>query len=151
GPLPVPTAADEAHTQQLGRVPSVALFCLRAAAASSAWQLNDQDAHAVAEICRQLDGLPLAIELAASWAAVLSPRAILNRLDECLNVQRSTGPGRPERHQTLSASITWSYDLLGSEERALFDQLGVFVDGWDQQAAAAVAGLESKEAFRLLA
>jgi predicted ATPase/DNA-binding CsgD family transcriptional regulator len=151
GPLEVPTAAQEKDVQQLGQVPAVALFCVRSAAVNSVWQLNLADAHAVGEICRRLDGLPLAIELAAAWSAVLSPRAILSRLDECLNVQRAAAPHQPERHRTLSASITWSYDLLSSEERALFDRLGVFADGWDQQAAAAAGELESKEAFRLLA
>ncbi len=151
GPLAVPTAAQETDVEQLGQVPAVALFCVRSGAVNSGWQLNLEDAHAVAEICRRLDGLPLAIELAAAWAAVLTPRAILSRLDECLNVQQPAAPDLPDRHRTLSASIAWSYDLLSPEERALFDRLGVFVDGWDQQAGAAAGELESKEAFRLLA
>jgi predicted ATPase len=75
----------------------------------------------------------------------------VSRLDECLNVARASAPDLPERHRTLSASISWSYDLLSSEEQALFDRLGAFVDGWAQQAAVAVGQLASTEAFRVLA
>ena len=88
----MPTAADEGDVALLAGVASVALFYMRAGAVNSSWQLDQANAHAVADICHRLDGLPLAIELAAAWSAVLSPRAMVSRLDECLNVARASAP-----------------------------------------------------------
>jgi predicted ATPase len=112
--------------------------------------LNQADAPAATEICRRLDGLPVAVELAAAWAGVLAPRGVLGRLEECLNIQLAPVPDQPERQRTLSTAISWSFDLLSSEERALFERLAIFDDGWDQQAAAALGEVSAAQAFRLL-
>ena len=100
-PLQVPSDSDESSPHQLERVPSVALFCLRARAVRHDWALDATNMHAVAEICRRLDGLPLAVELAAYWIGVLSPRGVLTRLNVCLNAE-SLAPGdQPDRHRSL--------------------------------------------------
>ena len=107
-PLRVPSASDEIDARLLEEVPAAALFCMRARAVRSDWRLDDANAHAVAELCRRLDGLPLAIELAAAWVGVLSPRALLARLEQCLNSEVSRAPDLAERHRTLHAAIGWS-------------------------------------------
>jgi predicted ATPase/DNA-binding CsgD family transcriptional regulator len=150
-PLAVPDESDEGNLSLLERVPSVALFCLRVRSIRGDWVLDQNNASAVAELCRRLDGLPLGIELAAAWAGVLSPRAVLARLDACLNSEVAHQPDLPDRHRTLRTAIGWSYDLLPQEERALFDRLAVFSGGWDELAAAAVAGLTRDEVLPLLA
>jgi len=131
-PLAVPNESDEGNLSLLERVPSVALFCLRVRSIRGDWVLDQNNASAVAELCRRLDGLPLGIELAAAWAGVLSPRAVLARLDACLNSEVAHQPDLPDRHRTLRTAIGWSYDLLPQEERALFDRLAVFSGGWDE-------------------
>ncbi len=151
GPLALPSPADEADQRRLEKVPSVALFCLRAQAVRSDWILDEANGHAVAELCRRVDGLPLGIELAAAWVGMLSPRAILTCLDTCLNVEAAHAPDLPDRHRTLRAAIGWSYDLLSEDEQAVFDRFAVFSDGWDQQAAAAVAGVTSESVLPMLA
>jgi len=147
-PLPLPTPSDEAQPVLLARVPSVALFCIRATAVNSRWALDEANGHAVAELCRRLDGLPLAIELAAAWIGVLSPRAVLARLEQCINAEPALAPDQEDRHRTLRAAVGWSYDLLTADERRLFDRLAVFSDGWDQEAAAAVVGTTVEAVLR---
>jgi len=149
-PLPVPTELDETDPRALERVASAALFCMRARAVRHDWTLDEANMHAVAELCRRLDGLPLGIELAAAWAAVLSPRALLARIEVCLNAEVARAD-QPDRHKSLPAAIGWSYDLLDAEERALFDRLAVFSGGWDDKAAAAVAGGTTGTVLPLLA
>ena len=151
GPLPLPLTEDETNLELLAHVPSVALFCMRASSVDSRFAVDAENAHAIAELCRRLDGLPLAIELAAAWAGVLSPRAILGHLEQCLAAEVTLAADQPERHRTLSAAIGWSYELLDEPKRAFFDQLSVFVDGWDEEAAAAVAKTPLNEALPLLA
>ena len=95
----------------------------------------------MAELCRRLDGLPLALELAAARIKVLSPSAILERLGRRLDLLKAApGAGMPERHRTLRAATEWSYDLLAAEERALFTSLAVFAGGFTLDGAEAVAG-----------
>ena len=99
------------------------------------------NAEAVAELCLRLDGLPLALELAAARIKLLSPRAILERLGGRLELLKAVpGAGLPERHRTLRAAVDWSYDLLATDEQTLFTSLGVFVGGFSLDGAEAVAG-----------
>jgi predicted ATPase len=129
-PLLVPdSGAAEAWT------PAVALFVERAQAAQPDFSLTPENAPAVAAICRQLDGLPLALELAAARVAVLPPTAILERLQQRLPVLTGGLRDAPERHQALRDTIAWSYDLLDSSEQRLFRTLSVFAAGWTLAAA----------------
>jgi predicted ATPase/class 3 adenylate cyclase len=126
----------------LGAVEAVRLFCERAAAASPRFALTEQNAPAVAEITARLDGLPLAIELAASRTKVLTPEQILARLERRLSILTSGARGLPERQRTLRAAIAWSYDLLDPVERRLFERLSVFTGGWTFESAEAVCDPE---------
>jgi non-specific serine/threonine protein kinase len=129
------------HTlETVERAEVVALFVRHARAASPAFVLTEANVEAVAEICRRLDGLPLAIELAASWTRLLSPAALLERLS--LRLLELTGGPRdaPARQQTIRDTIAWSHDLLSAGEQALFARLGVFAGGWTIEAAEWVSG-----------
>jgi predicted ATPase/DNA-binding SARP family transcriptional activator len=122
----------------LAQVESVALFLARARARLPAFQLSAANAHDIATICARLDGLPLAIELAAARAAVLSPKMLLARLDRRLGLLTDGSRDLPERQRTLRATIDWSYRLLDLSEQVLFERLAVFAGGWNLEAAEAV-------------
>jgi predicted ATPase len=134
-PLPEQGAVDLAT---LAAVPAVAFFVVCGRDAQPGFALTDSNAAAVAEICRRLDGLPLALQLAASRLAVLSPAALLARLERRLPLLTSGPRDLPARQQTLRAAIAWSYDLLQPAEQRLFRQLGVFVGGFTLQAVEAL-------------
>ena len=138
-PLAVPPEGCAARGG-VEQVASVELFCDRAVAADPAFRLDDDAAVAVAHICRRLDGLPLAIELAAARVTALHPTDLARRLDARFGVL--TGGPRDDtgRHRTLRATIDWSYQLLDPEEAALFARLSVFRGGFDLAAAEAVCG-----------
>jgi predicted ATPase/DNA-binding NarL/FixJ family response regulator len=138
-PLPLPPAAAPAAKEALGS-PAVALFVERAKATDPAFALTDALAPPVAEICRRLDGLPLAIELAAARSAALGPTDLLARLDRRLSVLAGRDREAPLRHQTLRAAIAWSYDLLSADEQWLFRRLAIFPAGFFLEMAEAVAG-----------
>ena len=128
--------------EQVVRIPSLdpevegsELFCLRAAAVDDAFAPTDRDRVAIASICARLDGIPLAIELAAARIRSLAPEELLERLDDRFRLLRGSGRGGLERHQTLRAAVVWSYQLLSETERALFDRLSVFAGGFDLAAA----------------
>jgi predicted ATPase len=139
-PLEVPEPKHLPPIETLSHVAAVALFLQRAQAVKPAFALTDQNAAAVAAICRRLDGLPLAIELAASRVKLFSPPALLTRLASRLKLLTGGPRDRPARHQTLRAAIAWSYDLLTEAEQALFRRLSVFVGGCTLAAAEAVCG-----------
>ncbi|TMB50246.1 MAG: adenylate/guanylate cyclase domain-containing protein [Chloroflexi bacterium] len=121
---------------------AVALFVERARSVRPAFELTDAHAAAVADIIARLDGLPLAIELAAGQIRVLSPAAIVTRLDRRLPLLTSSSRGRPERQMTMRAAIEWSYDLLEELERRLFARLSVFPAGCSLEGASAVGDPE---------
>lgn len=145
--LPSPSLAPD----ELARNDAVMLFVQRARAASPAFALTDDNAATVAEICARLDGIPLAIELAASRIRTLSPRALLERLDRRLEVLTSGADDLPARQRTLRATIGWSHSLLPAEQRRCFDRLSVFSGGFDLDAAIAVAGPTSGSMLDILA
>jgi tetratricopeptide (TPR) repeat protein len=128
----------------------LALFAARARAVKADFVLTDENAPAIAEICRRLDGLPLAIELAAARMKLLPPQALLLRLSSRLQLLTGGARDRPARHQTLRASIDWSYGLLSERERELFTELSVFAGGCTLESAAAVCGAEGDPGIDLL-
>jgi predicted ATPase/class 3 adenylate cyclase len=133
---------------------SVRLFVERASAAAPRFELTHRSAPAVISICRRLDGIPLAIELAAARVHTLSPEQIASRLDERFRLLVGGGRTAVPRHQTLRAAIDWSYDLLPESERIVFRRLAVFAGGWTLEAAEAVCGgdgIERGAVFDLLA
>jgi predicted ATPase/class 3 adenylate cyclase len=133
--LPDPAAdLDAAGASGSGR-----LFCERAAAARPSFALSAANVAAVVEICRRLDGIPLAIELAAARVAALTPAEIAGRLDERFRLLTGGRRTAVERHQTLRAVVDWSYGLLSDTERVVFDRLAVFSGGFTLTAATAVA------------
>jgi len=126
GPLGVPETRADVSPEALASYASVALFIERARAVNPAFEVDAHNAHAVAEICRHLDGLPLAIELAAARSNVLSPDAIVRRMPQRLKMLAGGARDLPMRQQTIRNAIAWSYDLLDDAERELFSQLGIF-------------------------
>src|SRR5262249_20917666 len=139
-PLALPDLERALTPESLAKVPAVALLVERAQAVRPDFVLAAGDAVTVAEVCVRLDGLPLAIELAAARLKLLSPQAILARLGNRLELLAAGWQGRPERHHTLRAAIAWSHDLLSADEQRLLRRLAIFVGGWTLEAAEAVCG-----------
>ena len=137
-PLPVPEPGNLDTPGNLAANPAVELFARRARAADPSFALSDGNAGSVAAIVRRLDGLPLAIELAAARARVLPPHALLPRLDASLRVLTCGARDLPARQRTIRDAIAWSHDLLPEAERAVFRRLATFVGGFDLEAAEAV-------------
>lgn len=121
---------------------AVSLFLQRARAVKPDFSLTADNAGVIAQICARLDGLPLAIELAAARGRLYSPEVLLRRLDSRLNMLSSGARDLPERHQTLRGAIAWSYDLLDESEKDLFAQLSVFHGGWTLEAFERVCMVE---------
>ncbi|HEV2239142.1 MAG TPA: AAA family ATPase, partial [Ktedonobacterales bacterium] len=139
-PLPVPDLSVILPSlDALLTVPSVELFVGRARAHRADFAFTERHAPLVARVAAQLDGLPLALELAAARLDVLPLHTLARRLDERLRLLTSEGPDTPQRHQSLEAAVGWSYDLLNEEERRLFRCLGVFVGRVSLDAITAVA------------
>jgi predicted ATPase/transcriptional regulator with XRE-family HTH domain len=142
------------HAPTLGEAeaaPAVRLFVERAQAARSGFALSPEIVSAVAAICARLDGLPLALELAAPWVKLLPPPALLDRLHHGLPLLTGGGRDLPDRQQTLRATIDWSYGLLEEPERALFRRLSVFAGGCTLEAAEAVTGAAAPAEIDILA
>ncbi|HEX5991335.1 MAG TPA: helix-turn-helix domain-containing protein [Thermomicrobiales bacterium] len=147
-PLPLPAGDWLPALEELAQVPAMALFIERATAVKPDFDLTTANVAAVAAICQRLDGLPLAIELAAAWVKVLHPDMLLPRLAPRL--PQLTGGGRdlPARQRTMRDAITWSYDLLSPQEQAFFRRLAVFAGGFTLAAAESVASSGWSEATR---
>jgi predicted ATPase/DNA-binding SARP family transcriptional activator len=139
--LELPDTSLLPHVGRLRQVEAVRLFVDRARDARVDFELSDTNADPIVQLCVRLDGLPLALELAAARIKLLSPGAILTRLGPRLDLIKSEpGSGAPERHRTLRAAIDWSYDLLDAQQQQLFTSLGVFAGGFTLDGAQAVAG-----------
>ena len=140
-PLAVPDPARLPSLDALGQYPSIDLFIARARAVDTGFALTADNARAVAEICVRLDGLPLAIELAAARVKLLTPQAILERLGHRLSLLTRSAQDLPERHRTLRGAIGWSYSLLPPVEQALFRRLAAFTGGATLEAGEQVCGV----------
>ncbi len=141
-PLALPDPHRLADLSTLSQYGAVALFIERAQAVQPSFEVTTANAPAVAEICMRLDGLPLALELAAARITLLSPDAMLVRLGERLKLLRSSARDIPARQQTLHSTLTWSYDLLNPEEQQLFARLSIFSGGFTLEAAESVCEAE---------
>ncbi|KRE24900.1 BTAD domain-containing putative transcriptional regulator, partial [Agromyces sp. Soil535] len=138
-PLALPIDPREVSLAEIADAPAVRLFLDRAHAADSRFDLTAENAADVAGICRALDGVPLAIELAAACIRVLTPSAMLAKLDRVLSLLVTSGRDVPERQRTIRATVEWSIDLLSPFARALFVRLGVFTGDFSLDAVEAVA------------
>src|SRR5262249_10902947 len=137
-PLPLPPPGQQGAAEALAANPAIALFVERATEVRPDFRLTQENADAVAEICRRLDGLPLAIELAAARIKLLPPQARLARWERRLPLLVGGPRDAPTRQRTLRDTIAWSHDLLTSAEQVLFRRLAVFVGGCTVEAAEAV-------------
>jgi predicted ATPase/class 3 adenylate cyclase len=140
-PLKLPEAGRYLAPEALERYPAIALFVQRARAVKPSFQLTGDNAVAVARICAHLDGLPLAIELAAARSKLLSPQAMLERLGSRLDFLKGGARDAPARHQTLRQAIAWSHELLTEEEKGFFRRLSVFTGGCSLEATERVCGV----------
>ncbi len=137
-PAEQPASDEEPALAAPAAAPAVRLFVERAQAVAPTFVLDRRNAPAVAAICRRLEGMPLALELAAARVGLLSPEALLRRLERRLPLLVGGAPDLPERQQALRHTLAWSHDLLGPGEQVLFRRLAVFVGGWTLADAEAV-------------
>jgi predicted ATPase/DNA-binding winged helix-turn-helix (wHTH) protein len=140
---PLPTGPEELGSQiglgEAAEIPAVALFVARSQAADPAFVLDERSAPLIVEICRRLDGIPLAIELAAARGRAIGVAEVAHRLDQRFGVLKAMRRGSDPRHRTMHDAISWSYDMLEPEERALFVALSVFAGSFDLRSAEAMA------------
>jgi predicted ATPase len=148
-PLTLPDLSAGVPVEKLASSPAVALFADRARAVSPGFAVTRENAEAVVEICRRLEGLPLAIELAAARTRLLDPEALLARLSNSLDVLGQGSVDMPERQRTLRATVEWSVGLLDDAERSLLETVAVFAGGWTIEAASAVAALDEDRVLDL--
>jgi predicted ATPase len=137
-PLALPDPKHIVSADALLRYPASALFCARARSVNPQFELSEQNVRVVAEICTRLEGLPLAIELAAGRSKLLPPPVLLRRLESRLSVLSGGARDLPLKQQTMRGAIAWSYDLLSEAEKAVFRRVSVFVAGFTMDAAEAV-------------
>jgi predicted ATPase/transcriptional regulator with XRE-family HTH domain len=150
GPLAIPAPGASASIQALAANPAVELFMRRAQATTTDLALTRYNADTVADICRRLEGLPLALELAAARTSVLPPAALLARLQHRLGVLTGAARDAPQRQRTMREAISWSHDLLSASGQALFRRLGVFEGGCSLSAIEAVCRPDAREPADLL-
>lgn len=153
-PLSTPHAEGEVGAGDPTRYESVSLFLDRAAAVAPGFTISEGNRAAVVELCRRLDGIPLAIELAAVWLRILSPAQILERLEDRFRLLASGRPAAPARQQTLDATVGWSFDLCSPAEQVLWARLSVFSGGFDLEAAEDVCsgdGISRDDVLNLVA
>ncbi|HLL79102.1 MAG TPA: tetratricopeptide repeat protein, partial [Ktedonobacteraceae bacterium] len=148
-PLALPNLKQALSGESLARNPSVALFLERAHALQHDFQATPDATRAIAEICVRLDGLPLAIELAAARVKLLTPHMLLKRLEQGLPVLSNNARDMPARQQTLHATIEWSYRLLNAQEQCLFRRLAIFTDGATLPAIEAICASPDQDAGTL--
>ena len=151
--LTVPDAGHLPSVEDLTRYEAVRLFVERVRSRLPAFVLTPENARAVVEVCRRLDGIPLAIELATARVSALAVEQVAERLQDSLKLLTTGSRTAPARHQTLRATLDWSYELLSGQERKLFGRLSVFAGGWTLEAAEAVgagASIEQGEVLDLL-
>jgi predicted ATPase len=144
-PLELPDLLDLPALEQLQEIGAIALFVDRAEAAGSELRLRPDNARAVAELCVRLDGLPLALELAATQTRLISAEALLARMEHRLDLLGGGARDQPARQHTLREAIDWSYQLLPEADRAVFRRLGVFVGGISLDAARAIVATAEGE------
>jgi predicted ATPase len=149
-PLALPDPKSLGSLEVLSRLPAIALFVERACAVKHDFALTDENASAVAAVCARLDGLPLAIELAAARIKLLSPSAMLARLESCLNLLTGGARDLPTRQQTLRGTVDWSYGLLNPAEQTLFRRLSVFTGGCTLEAVEAICDTQGDLGLDLL-
>ena len=139
-PLELPAGIDPGDLHALGASPAVALFVDRARAVRPGFELTEENAEAVADICTRLDGIPLAIELAAARVKLLAPQALRGRLERRMELLTGGAVDLPARQRTLRGAIDWTFGLLEATDQAMLARLGVFVGGCSFEGAEAVAG-----------
>ena len=149
-PLPVPDLHAPLNLEALAQIESARLFIERAIAVNSQFELTDANAPAVADICRQLEGIPLALEIAAARTRALPVEELARRLDERFRLLTSGDRAASARQQTLQATMDWSYNLLAPPERLLLNRLAVFAGGWTLIAAEAVCSDERLPSAEIL-
>ncbi len=148
--LSLPAGNRPLSAAELAEYDSVQLFVTRAKVAKSSFALTDENAPVILPICRRLDGIPLAIELAAARTRMLSPQQILDRLDDRFRLLTGGSRTALPRQRTLQALIDWSYDLLAEEERVLLRRLSIFSGGWSLEAAENITGVEPLDPIEIL-
>ena len=146
GPLALPAPAGSLAPEGLAQYPSVALFIERAQAVNPYFETDDETVQVVARICQRLDGLPLAIELAAARTTVLSPQSLLPRLERRLPLLVGGARDLPARQQTMRGAIDWSYNLLSAAEQTALARLSAFVGGWTLEAGEALLDMAGESA-----
>jgi len=152
-PLSMPGSAGDPSMQHLAGYEAVQLFVARAASVEPGLVLSDEHAPAIAEVCRRLDGMPLALELAAARLRTLAPQQIAERLQDRFALLVGGSRTAQPRHQTLRATLDWSYDLLSQSEQLIFDRASVFSHGWTLQSAEDVCaggGIQPSDVLGLL-
>ena len=149
-PLSAPTQSDLLQLTMLMDFPAIELFIRRSQEINPGIQFDRENLVAIARICNKLDGIPLAIELAAARTKILSPTALLARMENALDTLTKGAQDLPDRHKTLRTTIDWSYQLLDETSKRIFRRLGVFSGGWTLEAAEGIVNWEGDDILELL-